>query len=199
MKTTSETELIDEIEDVVSDLIKSVVRNPDGAKVTKLHRGQLLALAIRVDQEDVRRVIGQRGKHFKAVETIVREAARVAGLEGHVAIDEKSPPTSAVDQPKSFALGQYSAKKFKNVKELLRRSVMLVVANKSAVAVTETPMATTTFLEIKVKKEDYPALYGKDAPFDYGTDGHIIGALKNFFDAIGKNNGRVIKIIVQQV
>jgi predicted RNA-binding protein YlqC (UPF0109 family) len=189
---------IDEIADILSDLVKSVVRNPDSVKISHVARGPLVAFAIKTDQDDVRRVIGQRGKHFRALETICKEGCRSIGVEAHIAIDEDG---RNIPQPaaKGFVLGDFSARKFKNVKELLKRSCSLFLDPKSSVAVAETPVANMMILEIKIKKSDYPLLYGRDAAFDYGTDGHIIGAIKNFFDGIGKNNGRIIKIGITQL
>jgi predicted RNA-binding protein YlqC (UPF0109 family) len=190
---------LDEIADVLTDLVKAVVRNPDGVKVSHLVRGSLVAYVIKTDQDDVRRVIGSKGKHFRALETLVREATKRLGRESHLAIDEKAPPPGVAPRKESVSLGEFNAKRFKDMKDLLSRTIALLVGHKPELSSDE--VGTLSIFEVKVKAADYKAVYGVDAPFDEGriTDGHIIGAIKNFFDGIGKNNGRVIKLTLTQV
>jgi predicted RNA-binding protein YlqC (UPF0109 family) len=195
MKPEPDTTAAESISEVLVDLLKGVVRDPDSVNVTTVTRGSLSAFVIKVKQDDVRRVVGQKGRHFRALEVIVREALRLRGLDSHIAIDEKSPPAVA-SKHKAHALGDYSAKRFRDVKDLLRRTASLFAEN--PVTVTALDLSTTRILEVKMKASDYPRFYGKDAEFETGTDGHILGAVKNFFDGIGKNNGRVIKIVVSQ-
>jgi hypothetical protein len=57
----------------------------------------------------------------------------------------------------------------------------------------------TALIEIRIASSDYPSLYGRPAEFDYGTDGHLIGGIKNFFDGIAKNRGKTIRITVSKV
>jgi predicted RNA-binding protein YlqC (UPF0109 family) len=195
--TEPDQKVIPEVESIVSDLIRAVVRNPDGVKISSLVKGPLVAFVIKVDPDDVRRVIGKQGKHFKAMEVIIAEALRRIGRESHLVVDEKSPPVAPTSQ-KAFALGEYSSKKFKTVKELLKRLVGLYAADPEKVSVSTTDVGLTTLVEVKVRAEDYPAVYGRDANFEYGPDGHLIGAIKNFFDGVGKNNGRIIRIVLSR-
>lgn len=197
MKTT-EPDPISDIEGVITELIRAVVRNPDGVKISHVEQGPLVAYVIKTDQPDVSRVLGKLGKHFKAMEVIVAEALRKIGRESHLVIDEKSPPLAPQAQ-KNFQFGAYNAKKFKGVKELLKRVALLYVRSPKDVDVITNDVNNTTLVELKINAADYPALYGRDATFEYGTDGHLIGAIKNFFDGIGKNNGRVIRIVVNKV
>jgi hypothetical protein len=67
------------------------------------------------------------------------------------------------------------------------------------VTITTKEVGTMVIAEVRIRAADYPLLYGKDATFDYGTDGHIIGAIKNFFDGVAKNHGRVIRIAVKKI
>jgi predicted RNA-binding protein YlqC (UPF0109 family) len=197
MKTT-EPDPISEIEGVITELIRAVVRNPDGVKISHVEQGPLVAYVIKTDQPDVSRVLGKQGKHFKAMEVIVAEALRLIGRESHLVIDEKSPPLAPQSQ-KNFTFGTYNAKKFKSVKELLKRVATLYVRSPKDVDVITNDVGNTTLVELKINAADYPAIYGRDVAFEYGTDGHLLGAIKNFFDGIGKNNGRVIRIVVNKV
>lgn len=198
-KEPDPTALAEDIEEILTDLVKNVVRNPDGVKVSSLVKGPLAAFVIKTDQEDVRRVVGQRGKHIRALQAIVTEAVRRYNLEAHVAIDEKTPQIPATAAPKAPVLGKYDPKRFRDVKDLLRRVVGLFVEHQKSLSVSEASISQTSIFEVKLKKEDYPSVYGRETQFDYGTDGIIIGSIKNIFDGIGKNNGRFIKIVFNQV
>ena len=52
-------------------------------------------------------------------------------------------------------------------------------------------------LALQLLAADYPALHGsREVEFDYGMDGNLIGAIKNIFAGIGKDNGRVVRIVI---
>ena len=192
----SSLEETNHLESVITDLVESIVGAPDQVAVTGHVVGALVTFSVKTKQDDVRRVIGQKGKHFKAINIIAAEAGRRFGMEAHVAIDEELP-ASPVPTVKGFALGGYNEKKFKGVEALLRRVISLFVTYD--VTITTKEIGTTVMAEVRIRAADYPLLYGKNETFDYGTDGHIIGAIKNFFDGVAKNHGRVIRIAVKEI
>lgn len=192
---------IDEVTDVLTDIVKSVVKDPAKAGVKSMVHGALVAFVIKVDQEDVRRVVGKQGKHFKAISLLASEAMRLLGSEAHVAIDEKTPPRSELGSLNEvYGFGDYGGvKKFKNLSLLIKRTVAMFCEDKDKVTVKVADIALTSLLDVTVTKADYPNVYGKTIDLDGNPDGHIINAVKNIFDGIGKNNGRVIKIVVRSI
>jgi predicted RNA-binding protein YlqC (UPF0109 family) len=191
--------LVAEIHDVTTDLVRSVVRNPDRVNLIRKDVSQLVAFSIKTDQDDVRRVVGARGKHFRALETIVGAMLKRAGRDSHVAIDE-SPNAAVSVLKKEGALGGFNARQFKDASKLLKRVVVQCVHEPERVEVTSTDVGATSILEIKIKTSDFDALRGeREVDFDYGPDGDLIGSIKNLFDGIGKNNGRVLKLVVTKI
>ena len=57
------------------DLAKSIVNNPDQVVVTESVEGDTVYLKLRVDESDLGKVIGKQGKIAKAVRTVVRAVA----------------------------------------------------------------------------------------------------------------------------
>lgn len=194
---------IAEIQAVLLDLVKSAVTKPESARVSNAVVGNSVTFAIKTDPLDGGRVIGSKGKHFKALEVIVKESVRklgpAPGAVGHLSIDEKPFKAGGAAGEKISALGDYSAKRFKNVPELLMRLVSVLVDDPSKVDVTVTNLGLTSIMEVKVAAADYDAVYGKPVVFDLETDGHVIGSIKNLFDGIGKNNGKIIKLVVTPI
>lgn len=188
---------ITEISALLADLVKCVVTRPDEVKVAHSIHGPLVAFVIRTDQEDVRRVIGARGKHFKALEAIMGGLLSRMGRESHLTLDEKGPPPNAT-RTKTTLMGQYNVRNFEQVKTLLKRVAGAFVLKPQEVGLISTDIANTTILELSVDKTDHPLIYGNEAQFEYGPDGNIIGAIKNIFDGIGKNHGRQVRIVLNQ-
>jgi predicted RNA-binding protein YlqC (UPF0109 family) len=182
--------------DILDRLVKGLVQRSKAVRTTTSVHGSFVAIVVKTDQDDVRRVIGKQGKHIKAIQVIAAEAGKRLGIEMHVALDENSP-TAPFPTNSSGGLGSFDAKEFRGVKQLLKDVVSLFV--RDGVTLTATDIGTTCVIEVKIKVSDFPALYGKKAMFDYGTDGHIIGAIKNIFDGLAKNRGRSIKLIVTTV
>lgn len=198
LEATKDKTQIAELHENIIELVKGVVRNPDEVSVSRKDFSSLLALTIKAAQDDVRRVLGSRGKHFKALDTICHEAMKSTGLELQLIIDEQpgfqNPNTS--ERAKSF--GRNEREKLQGIDALLQRVVALLVSNPSKLSVTSTEIGSTIILELFVAEEDFPLVYGKPIEFDYGIDGHLIGAIKHYFDSIGKNNGQVVRIVLNK-
>jgi len=174
------------------------VTYPERVTVQSSIHGPLVAFVIKTEQIDVRRVIGSKGKHFKAMEVITQSLMRLMDREAHLTVDEKGPP-SVMPQNKPFSLGSQRPDSIRNVVDLLRRVIGPFLQIPEAMEVIPTNLGTTTILELRVKESDYPLIYGVDTVFDYGPDGNLIGSIKNIFDGIGKNNGRIIRITVNRI
>ena len=192
-----EMTLIAPIAEILKELVQGVVTMPAAVSVKSSCHGNLVALQVKTDPDDVRRVIGAKGKHFKALETIVRTLSLMIQREAHLAVDDKGPPAPGVTAQKSFALGK--TRDFSHVSKLLERTCAMFASNPNDVSVVSTDMGTTAIFEVKVKADSYAAVYGAPANFEYGPDGATIGAIKNIFDGIGKNHGRVIRIALTKL
>ena len=185
-----------EIHAVLTALVRNIVRNPASVSVIRKDVSQLVFFSIKTDQDDVRRVIGARGKHIDALKIIVGTMLKRAGRESHVAMDE-SPDAVVRVLKKEGPLGSFNPRQFKDASKLLKSVVVQCVHEPERVEVTSTDAGATSILEIKIKASDFDALRGeREVDFKYGPDGELIGSIKNLFDGIGKNNGRVLELTV---
>ena len=60
---------------VLIDLAKSIVNNPDKVNVTESIDGDTVYLKLMVDESDLGKVIGKQGRIAKAVRTVIRAMA----------------------------------------------------------------------------------------------------------------------------
>ncbi len=60
-----------EIKDLVTDLIKGLVNEPDEVEVTENEGDKTLVFEAKVAKEDMGKVIGKKGKTIEAIKTIV--------------------------------------------------------------------------------------------------------------------------------
>lgn len=60
---------------VLTDIAKSIVNNPDKVLVTESVEGDTVFLKLMVDESDLGKVIGKQGRIAKAVRTVVRAVA----------------------------------------------------------------------------------------------------------------------------
>ncbi|MCY3924105.1 MAG: KH domain-containing protein [bacterium] len=60
---------------VLEHIVRSVVENPEAARVVATADGPDIRLDVYVDQGDIGRVIGRRGRVAGAIRTVVRAAA----------------------------------------------------------------------------------------------------------------------------
>ncbi len=60
---------------LVEVIAKSLVDNPDAVVVTETEGKQMITIQLRVDADDMGKVIGKQGRIAKALRTVVRAAA----------------------------------------------------------------------------------------------------------------------------
>lgn len=183
------------IRDLLTDLVRGVVTKPEEVKISHQLVGSLLAFSIRVNQEDVRRIIGQKGKRFKAFEAIASHLAKAINRECHLVVEEDPEDTSRLAQHRApFRQRRDEVQ----MKELLQKTAAMFAKNASDVTVSETVLGPSIIFEIKANAVSYPMIYGPNAMFDYGPDGAVIGSIKNIFDGIAKNHGKVVRITLSK-
>lgn len=192
----NDTELVIEISKLLEQLVKAVVQKPEAVKIKHSTHGPLAAFVISTDPGDVRRVIGAKGKHFKALKLIISSLTSLIGREAHIEVEDKGPPigespmrTSAFVKPRDLA----------PVEKLLNKTISMFLDQPGACTISTTEVGTTMIFEVKVNSEaNHARIYGPLMSFEYGADGAIIGSIKNLFDGIGKNHGRLIRIVLSQ-
>ena len=62
--------------ELVEFIARGIVENPDEVSVREVHRGKVTVLELRVDHQDVGRVIGKDGRVANAMRTLLRVAAQ---------------------------------------------------------------------------------------------------------------------------
>ena len=63
------------MKELVEYMAKSLVDNPEAVTVNEVHGEQSLILELRVDPDDMGKVIGKQGRIAKAIRTVVKAAA----------------------------------------------------------------------------------------------------------------------------
>jgi len=182
---------------LLSDLVKAVVKQPEKVVIKHTAHGPLDAFGVKVDPDDIRRVIGAKGKHFKALQHIAICACKMLNREGFIAVEEETvqrPPAQTSERV--FVLNQ--GRSFAPVRGLLERAIGVFVPNPKDFTIEETSMGTTHIFHVRANASAFNSLTGETAIFDYGPDGVNIGAIKNLFDAISKNHGKIVKIILSK-
>ena len=71
----SETERGNGMKDLISDIVKALVDQPEQVTVTEIETGNTVILELSVAKSDMGKVIGKRGRHADAIRTILSAAA----------------------------------------------------------------------------------------------------------------------------
>ncbi len=71
----SGTERGNGMKDLISDIVKALVDQPEQVTVTEIESGHTVVLELSVAKSDMGKVIGKRGKHADAIRTILSAAA----------------------------------------------------------------------------------------------------------------------------
>lgn len=63
------------VNEVLETIAKALVENPDDVSVTEVQGEQSVILELRVNKDDMGKVIGKQGRIAKAIRTVVKAAA----------------------------------------------------------------------------------------------------------------------------
>ena len=74
-----------ELKQVLTEIVKPIVADPDSVTVIESVSGKDVLLQLNVAPDDMGKVIGRHGKIAKAIRTVMKAAAASAGL--HVRVD----------------------------------------------------------------------------------------------------------------
>ena len=67
------------IEELIRQVVVSLVDEPDSVTVDSVDEGGSLVINVKVDPDDVGKVIGRQGRVIKSLRTIARAASTYAG------------------------------------------------------------------------------------------------------------------------
>ncbi len=73
------------MKELVETLVKALVKNPDAVTVTIVRKGNLEIYQVKVDPDDMGKVIGRKGRIANAIRTVVKAGALRENLK--VAVD----------------------------------------------------------------------------------------------------------------
>lgn len=76
-------------------LVPNIVNNPETVEIKESQEGDVTTLLIKVDPEDMGRVIGKSGKVIKAIRQLVRIIAIKKGVRVRVDVWEEDKPSAA--------------------------------------------------------------------------------------------------------
>ena len=77
-----------QLEDLVLFLTKSLVDNPDSVEVSGTEEDSRVDLEIRVAQDDIGKVIGRQGRTIKAIRTVAKAASVKVGKRVNVEVQD---------------------------------------------------------------------------------------------------------------
>ena len=75
-----------DMKDLLEYLAKALVDNPDGVEVTSVEGERSIILQLRVDPDDVGKVIGKKGRIAQAMRTLIKASATKEGRNAIVEI-----------------------------------------------------------------------------------------------------------------
>ena len=75
-----------DMKDLLEYLARALVDNPDGVEVTSVEGERSVILQLRVDPDDVGKVIGKKGRIAQAMRTLVKASATKEGRNAIVEI-----------------------------------------------------------------------------------------------------------------
>ena len=86
MESDQATGLEADMKDLLEYLARALVDNPDGVEVTSVEGERSVILQLRVDPDDVGKVIGKKGRIAQAMRTLVKASATKEGRNAIVEI-----------------------------------------------------------------------------------------------------------------
>ena len=63
------------MKDLITEIVKALVDQPDQVSVSEIEGGQAVVLELRVAKSDIGKVIGKRGRNADAIRTILSAVA----------------------------------------------------------------------------------------------------------------------------
>lgn len=75
-----------EIENLVRFLVTSLVDNPDSVEIVSAQADGIVTLELKLETEDIGKVIGRQGRVIKAIRTIARAAGSQSDLQVEVEV-----------------------------------------------------------------------------------------------------------------
>lgn len=78
--------------ELIEFLAKSLVNNPDEVQVSEREEGDTTIFELKVDSDDMGKVIGKQGKIAKAIRTLVRAASTKDSKRVNVEIIDRNEP-----------------------------------------------------------------------------------------------------------
>jgi uncharacterized protein len=76
------------VKDVLEYITREIVEHPDAVEVTEVERERSVQLQLRVDPDDMGKVIGKGGRTVRAIRTVLKAAGTRAGVNPVVEIVE---------------------------------------------------------------------------------------------------------------
>ncbi|MDP9241689.1 MAG: KH domain-containing protein [Actinomycetota bacterium] len=76
------------MKELLEFVAKEIVEHPDAVQVTAIERERSVQLQLRVDPEDMGKVIGKGGRTARALRTVMKAAGTRAGISTMVEIVE---------------------------------------------------------------------------------------------------------------
>jgi predicted RNA-binding protein YlqC (UPF0109 family) len=76
------------VKELLEFVAKEIVEHPDAVEVTAIERERSVQLQLRVDTEDMGKVIGKGGRTARALRTVMKAAGTRAGISTMVEIVE---------------------------------------------------------------------------------------------------------------
>jgi len=180
MKTAGLAKLI---QDLIADLLREFILHPDSLKVSAVPLAQSISIRIEVHTGDMGRIIGEKGAHFRALESL----CLCAGLKHGVAIN-----LAPIAEPKGGRPDRYEKFKarddwrYSEILSLLERAAKMIFKSEEAISLTTTDEDEhLTIVTVNVaRRESYEVIVAGSL------------ALRTLFNAVGKANGRTIFVQV---
>ncbi len=76
------------MKELVEFIVKKIVKNPEGVNVNQVESEQELVLQLKVDKDDMGRVIGKNGKTIKAIRAVLGIASAKANKKTRLEVLE---------------------------------------------------------------------------------------------------------------
>lgn len=174
------TETADQAKTILTDLIQEFVLRPEQIEVRTAVAGHAAFLTVQANPSDVRRIIGAKGAHFRALKEICKAITSKTGhsvMLNHLPFEESQP-----DRYPKFKLNRNWP--VQKISDLLQRAAKACLLNDDMVAVEAKDLEDpNSLLTVHVAQEEPSARLEA-----------ISAALAIIFNAVGSANGRTLHL-----